>query len=264
MSRTRGSVYLFTVAAWLAVAGAAQAGGDARTLLKESEARHRTQSQQYAGELTVVSKEGKLRRKGWKSFRDGYAGESKSLIRFTHPPEVKGVGFLSLSRPGKNADQWLYLPSMKRERRIAGQDRDASFVGTDLNYEDTEEFDHRKYDVSLQGEEILDGHPCFLIEAKPLEQAGKSVYGKKVLYLRKDLLYLVRVDLYRQGRKEPGKVFTLSDLQNIAGHWVAKRLEMTDLTKDSRTTVLLEEIAFNEPQPADRFTLWNLNREGGE
>lgn len=264
MSSIGNSVCLFVVAAWLALSGAAQASDDARMLLVESEARHRTKSQQYAGELTVVSKEGKLRRKGWKSFRDGYAGESKNLIRFTHPPEVKGVGFLSLSRPGKNADQWLYLPSMKRERRIASQDRDASFVGTDLNYEDTEEFDHRKYDVALKGEEILEGQPCFVVEAKPLEQAGKSVYEKKVLYLRKDLLYLVRVDLYRLGRKEPSKVFALSDLQNIAGHWVARRLEMTDLTKGSRTTVLLKEVAFDEPQPADRFTLQNLNREGGE
>lgn len=259
-----GAVCLSVAAAWLAIAGAAHADGDARALLTESEARHRTKTQQYAGELTVVSKEGKVRRKGWQSFREGYAGEAKSLIRFTDPPEVKGVGFLSLSRPGKNADQWLYLPSMKRERRIASQDRDASFVGTDLNYEDTEEFDHQKYDVDLKRDEVLDGQPCFVIEAKHREEAGKSVYEKKVLFLRKDLLYLVRVDLYRQGRKEPGKVFALTDLQNVAGHWVARRLEMADLTKGSKTTVLLKDIAFDEPQPADRFTLQNLNREWGE
>lgn len=239
-------------------------GADARALLKESESRHRTKTQQYAGELTVVNKDGKVRKKGWKSFREGYAGDARNLIRFTDPPEVKGVGFLSLAKPGKNPDQWLYLPSMKRERRIATQDRDASFVGTDFNYEDMEEFDHEKYKVSLQGEKTVDGQSCYVIAATPLESAGKSVYEKKILYLRKDILYLLREDLYLKGDKQPGKLFVLADLQNVDGHWVARKWEMHDLKKGSRTTVLLKEVAFDRPQAANRFTLQNLNREGGD
>lgn len=240
-------------------------GADGRELLKESENRHRTRTQQYAGDLTVVNKDGKVRKKGWKSFRQGYAGNARNLIRFTDPPEVKGVGFLSISHlSGQNPDQWLYLPSMKRERRIATQDRDASFVGTDFNYEDMEEFDHEKYKVTLQGEQAVDGHPCHVIAATPLEKGGKSVYERKILYLRKDILYLLREDLYLKGEKVPAKRMTLSDIQNIDGHWVARRMEMNDLRKGSKTTVLLKEITLNRPQPANRFTLQNLNREGGD
>jgi Outer membrane lipoprotein-sorting protein len=240
-------------------------GADARTLLKESENRHRTKTQQYAGNLTVVNKDGKVRRKGWKSFRQGYAGDARNLIRFTDPPEVKGVGFLSLSRSaGQNPDQWLYLPSMKRERRIATQDRDASFVGTDFNFEDMEEFDHEKYKVALQSEQTMDGQPCYVIVATPLDSGGKSVYEKKILYLRKDILYLLRMDLYLKGDRQPGKLFVLSDLQNIDGHWVARKMEMSDTRKGSKTTVILKEIVFDKPQPASRFTLQNLNREGGD
>jgi hypothetical protein len=240
-------------------------GADARALLKESENRHRTKTQQYAGNLTVVNKEGKVRKKGWKSFRQGYAGDARNLIRFADPPEVKGVGFLSLSRSaGQNPDQWLYLPSMKRERRIATQDRDASFVGTDFNYEDMEEFDHVKYKVAMQGEQTVEGYACYVIAATPLESGGKSVYEKKILYLRKDILYLLREDLYLKGDKQPSKLFVLSDLQNIDGHWVARKMEMSDSRKGSKTTVVLGEIAFDKPQPASRFTLQNLNREGGD
>ncbi len=245
-------------------ASLAFAAPDPRSLLKESEDRHRTRSQQYAGELTVVNKEGKVRKKGWKSFREGYAGDAKNLIRFTDPPEVKGVGFLSLARPEKNPDQWLYLPSMKRERRIAAQDRDASFVGTDFNYEDMEEFDHEKYKVALQGEQGVEGQSCYVIVAIPLEKGGKSVYEKKILYLRKDILYLLREDLYRKGDKEPSKQLILSDIQNIDGHWVARKMEMSDLRKGSKTTVLMKEVVFDRPQAANRFTLQNLNREGGD
>ncbi len=154
-------------------AGNSFAAPDARALLKEAENRHRTRTQQYAGDLTVVNKEGKVRKKGWKSFREGYAGDAKNLTRFTDPPEVKGVGFLSLPRPGgANPDQWLYLPSMKRERRIAPQDRDSSFVGTDFSYEDMEEFDHEKYKVALQGEEIVEGYACYVINAFRRRRGG--------------------------------------------------------------------------------------------
>ncbi|HBA86975.1 MAG TPA: outer membrane lipoprotein-sorting protein [Geobacter sp.] len=246
-------------------AGLALAAPDARALLKESESRHRTKTQQYSGDLTVVNKEGKVRKKGWKSYREGYAGDARNLIRFTDPPEVKGVGFLSLSRPGaENPDQWLYLPSMKRERRIAPQDRDASFVGTDFNYEDMEEFDHEKYKVSLSGEEVVEGQPCYVITAIPLEKGAKSIYQKLILYLRKDILYLVREDLYRKGEKEPAKRLVLSEIKNVEGHWVATRMEMKDLKKGSRTTVNLKQISFNRPHPASRFTLQNLTREGGD
>ncbi|MBI5443880.1 MAG: outer membrane lipoprotein-sorting protein [Deltaproteobacteria bacterium] len=255
---------LLPVVALLLPHAAVRAAEDARALLRDSEARHRSRTLQYAGELTVVNREGKSRTKAWKSYREGYGGDAKTLVRFTGPPEVRGVGFLSLARAGKNADQWLYLPSMKRERRIASQDRDASFVGTDFNYEDMEEFDQRKYDVELRGEQVVEGQPCHVIEATAEEKAGRSVYEKKVLYLRKDILYLVQEDLYLKGEKQPAKQLLLSDLQNLEGRWVARRWEMTDRKKGSRTTVVLKEIAFDRPQPADRFTLQNLTREGGD
>lgn len=266
MSKNKLAI-LSTITALLSMlcATIAWAGPDARTLLKESENRHRTKTQQYAGNLKVVNKDGKVRKKGWQSFRQGYAGDAKNLIRFIDPPEVKGVGFLSLARSaGQNPDQWLYLPSMKRERRIATQDRDASFVGTDFNFEDMEEFDHEKYKVVLQSEQTVDGQPCYVITATPLEGSGKSVYEKKILYLRKDILYLLREDLYLKGDRQPGKQFVLSDLQNIDGHWVARKMEMSDVRKGSKTTVVLKEIAFDKPQPVGRFTLQNLNREGGD
>ncbi len=236
---------------------------NARTLLQESEQRHRTRTQEYTGELTVVNKAGKVRRKGWKSFREGSAGNAKTLIRFTSPPEVNGVGYLSLPRAGHHSDQWLYLPCMKRERRIASQERDTSFIGTDFNYEDMEEFDHTRYNVALQAEATVDGQPCFVIEAVPKEQ-GDSIYQKKVLFLRRDILFLVRMDLFRKGDATPEKRLVLSDLQQIDDHWVAKSMVMSDLVKGSTTTVLLRDVALDRLQVADRFTLQNLNREGGD
>jgi len=236
------------------------ASDEARDLLVRSESQHRSRSQEYAGELTVTSRDGKIRRKGWKSWRQGYAGDARLLIRFLDPPEVRGVGFLSLGRPGKNPDQWLYLPSMKRERRIASQDREASFVGTDFNYEDMEDFDQTKYDAKLLPDGAIDGQACWMIEVQPKE---KSLYERKRLAMKKDFLDVVRVESFRKGEDTPVKRLTLSEIEEIEGHRVARKMEMTDLRKGSRTTVILKDLAFDRSQPGDRFTIQNLDREGG-
>lgn len=251
-------LFLFSLAF---TTSAALADGEANKLLLESETRHRSKSMEYEGELTVT-RDGKERKKSWKSYREGYSSEAKVLIRFTGPPEVNKVGFLSLARAGKNADQWLYLPSMKRERRIYSQDRDTSFVGTDFSYEDMEEFDYRKYDSKIIGEEIMNGVPCVVIEARPAEKSLETSYEKRVLYLRKDILYLVREDLYRPGDKKPSKTLNLGEITEKGGHHVAHRLEMEDRTKASVTVVNLRGVTLDREQPAERFTLRNLTREG--
>ena len=126
-----------------APAGAGGASEDARAILIESDQRHRAQSEEYLGEVIVTSKNGKERRKEWRSYRDGPPGSSHRLIRFLSPPDVRGVGYLAHHRRGMNPDEWLYLPSMKRERRIGARDREGAFVGTSFNYEDLDllEFD---------------------------------------------------------------------------------------------------------------------------
>jgi hypothetical protein len=263
MNRTARPLALALTGAFIALGGAAASGAadDARAILIEAENRQRTQTQEYVGEVVVVSASGKEHRKTWRSYREGAAGSANQLIRFVAPPEVKGVGYLSRSRPGKPTEQWLYLPSMKRERRIASQDRDTSFLGTDFNYEDMEEFDHAKYDVSMLADEVIDGQPCYVIEMKP---RNPSVYVKKIAALRKDRLTSLRFDLFRRGDQQPSKRLVLADYEQFNARWAAKTLLMQDMRKGSRTTVRLTELAFDRPQPQDRFTLQNLTREGGE
>jgi hypothetical protein len=127
-----------------------------------------------------------------------------------------------------------------------------------------EEFDHEKYKVSLKGEQTEAGQACYVIEAYPLESGIKSVYEKKIIWLRKDILFIIRMDYFKKGDKDPCKLLNLTDIQNVDGHYVAKTMIMSDLKKGSKTTVNLKGIAFDKPQPASRFTLQNLNREGGE
>lgn len=262
MSSPPRALPLVILTLWLSV-GLAQrcAADDADQILAAAESRHRSTSQEYAGDVVVTSRNGTERRKLWRSYREGTGGTANRLIRFLGPPEVRGVAFLSRGRPGANPDQWMYLPAMKRERRVAPQDRESSFVGTDFNYEDLEELDRTQYAARLVADDAVDGQPCYAIELLP---KVRSVYAKKLLVLQKDTLIPRRLEAFRRGDTVASKVLRFSDYVQVDGHWVARRMEMTDDAKRSRTTLALSDVRFDRPQPADRFTIQNLVREDAE
>src|SRR5579862_9427936 len=168
---------------------------DARQIMEESQKRARVNSQHYEGLLQVIEPSGKTTEKRWQSQRLGSSGNSKTLLRFTAPAEVKGVALLVISHTDRAADEWMWTPSIGRERRIALQDRSTRFFGTDFSFEDLEERDVDQFDFRLTGEESIDGAPCWRIEATP--RKGKtSQYTLTRLWIRKDNYVAAQYDSF--------------------------------------------------------------------
>src|SRR3954463_1723154 len=140
---------------------------DARQIVEESQKRGRANSQRYEGILEVIGGNSKVSKKSWQTMRIGSYGNSKALIRFTAPAEVKGVALLIVNHPDRASDQWMWTPAIGRDRRIALQDRSTRFFGTDFSFEDLEERDVDQYDYRLTGEESIEGVQCWRIEARP-------------------------------------------------------------------------------------------------
>jgi hypothetical protein len=182
---TRGRIALASVLAaiclWKMPAAIAQVR-DAGQILEEMERVHRSAGLEYVGEVLVTSRSGTERRKTWVTYRLGSGNTSNRLIRFLAPADVQGVAFLSLGRAGARPDQWMYLPSMKRERRLAPQDRDAPFVGTDFSYADLDEFDRTNYDARLEGDQMMDGEACYSVRLVPHEP---SPFPQRLLLVSK-------------------------------------------------------------------------------
>src|SRR3954469_24789183 len=150
---------------------------DARQIVEESQRRGRANSQRYEGVLEVISANSKVSKKSWTSLRLGSFGNSKGVIRFTAPADVKGVALLIVNHPDRASDQWMWTPAIERDRRIALQDRSTRFFGTDFSFEDLEERDVDQYDYRMLGEESLDGAACWMIESIP-KQTKSSQYTK--------------------------------------------------------------------------------------
>ena len=247
----------------LAVIGvvAASAGlfaQDVRQIVDEAQRRSSATSQRYEGLLQVFEAKGKVSDKRWTFERLGSHGKSRSILRFTAPPEVRGVALLVANHPDRASDQWMWTPAIERDRRIALQDRSTRFFGTDFSFEDIEERDVDQYDYELIGEEPIDGAACWKIQSVP-KQRKSSQYTRSIVWIRKDNYAFARIESYIKDAAV--RRLDYSDIQNVQGFWTARRMEMTDLRRGSKTRLTLDKLQYNVPMKEEDFTLQALRRQ---
>ena len=241
----------------LALIAAAHPADNARQIVEEAQKRTEAKSHRYEGLLQVFDTRGNIGDKRWSFERLGSHGNSKAVLRFTAPAEVKGVALLVVNHPDRASDQWMWTPALERDRRIALQDRSTRFFGTDFSFEDLEERDVDQYSYTLAGEEAVDGVACWKIESTPKESKS-SQYSRSIVWIRKDTYAFARIDNYV--KDQPVRRLTYSDYQNVQGIWTAKRLEMADLRRGSRTRLTLDKLAYNVPLKEEDFTLQAIRR----
>lgn len=231
---------------------------DPRQIIEEAQKRTTSQSQRYEGTLQVVDAKSKIAEKRWQYDRIGSHGNSKSVLRFTAPAEVKGVALLVINHADRSSDQWMWTPAINRERRIALQDRSTRFFGTDFSFEDMEERDTNQFDYKLLGEESIQGTPCWKIESRP-RQAKISQYTHSYLWIRKDNYAFAQIESFNKDQLIRRARYT--DIRNVQGIWTAHQVEMQDLKRNSRTILKIEKLQYNLPMKDDAFTLQALRRE---
>lgn len=231
---------------------------DAREIVQEAQRRARSSSQRYEGILRTIDASGRTNEKRWHYQRIGSFGSSKAIIRFTAPPEVKGVALLVVNHPDRSSDQWMWTPAIGRDRRIALQDRSTRFFGTDFSFEDLEERDANQFDFKLQGEETLDGALCWRIHSRP-RQSKTSQYSHSLVWIRKDHYVPLQIESFI--KDQAARRLQFRRIENIQGIWTARTLEMYDARRKSRTVLELEKLQYNAPMKEEDFTVQALRRE---
>ncbi len=234
--------------------GAAQ---DARQIVAEAQKRGFSKSERYEGTLQVINSKRKVSTKQWIFERLGSYGESKAILRFTAPPEVKGVALLVINHPDRASDQWMWIPAEERDRRIALQDRSTRFFGTDFSFEDLEERDVGQYDYKLLGDEAEAGAACWKIESRP-KQSKSSQYTSSILWVRQDNYVVARIDNFNKDRLI--RRITYTDIQNLDDIWTPRDIDVVDATKNSRTVLKLDKVEYNVPMKEENFTRDALRR----
>ena len=238
-----------------------------REIMEKVNARDEGDRSKGEMEMILIDKKGKKRIRKLKTFGGKKDKDTLSLMFFLSPADVKNTGFLTYdyNESGKDDDQWLYLPALRKTKRIAAGDKSGSFMGSDLNYSDMTTPDLDLYDYTLMKETEVRGKKVWQIKAVPKskDEAKKSGYSKSVIFIRQDNYVMIRAVRWVY-KKRRNKYLDVKKLEKIDGIWVSTEMHVTTKTgkKTLHKTILKQKnIRFNQDEVnADLFTIRRLEK----
>ena len=182
----------------------------------------------------------------------------KSLSIFDSPADVKGTAFLTFSHILKPDDQWLYLPALKRVKRISSKNKSGPFMGSEFAYEDISSDEVEKYTYKYLRNETLDGTETFVIERYPVDR--HSGYTRQVIWFDKDEYRPQKIDYYDR-KDDHLKTLTFHEYhQYLDKFWRAMRFEMVNHQTGKSTRLTWSDYRFQTGLTERDFNRNNLDR----
>jgi outer membrane lipoprotein-sorting protein len=208
--------------------------------------------------MTLVNKRGRERVREVKSYSKDFGEDKKSVMVFQKPADVKGTAFLSweYDDPSRDDDKWLYMPAMKKVRRISGASTNDYFMGSDFTYDDMGDRHVDEDTHTLLGEETLDGYACWKIESVPVDP--DDMYTRKVVWVYKEAFMAIKVEYYDKDGLL--KTYRALDFRQQDGFWTVFRSEMENHSREHTTRMAFQSVAYNTGVRDDLFQVSTIER----
>ncbi len=220
--------------------------------------------------MEMIDRRGKKRVRETRGFRKYFTGESgeekRTVIFYLAPKNVKETAFLTFDYPQveKDDDQWLYLPAMRKVRRISASDRGDYFLGTDFTYEDIKKETKvtiEDYNRKTLREDKIDGRRVFVVESTPVnEETAKELgYSKVVQWVDADI-WMVRKAEFWDIRGNSLKTIHSTDIRQVQGIWTTHRMEVVNHKTKHQTIFKFSDVDYQSPVKDALFTKRTLRR----
>lgn len=238
----------------------------AREIMEKVDARDDGDNMIATISMTLIDKNDNRRLREMKVFNKDKGKDTWKLQFFLSPADVKDTGFLTYDyyEGGRDDDQWLYLPDLRKTKRIASSDKSSAFMGSDFSYADMTSRVLDEWTYKLLKESEVSGHKVWLIEALPADKTVENRYGytKSVVFIRQDIFLGVRaVHWLKEGKKI--KYQEMLGIKQIDGIWVSTEFRMKT-TKNKvtlhKTVMEWSDIQFNQALDDDLFTVRRLEK----
>ena len=200
--------------------------------------------------LTIHSKKGNDRIREVIMKSKDYGDVEKEVIVFTTPKDVAGTGYLMFNYKEdskgnkKDSDNWLYMPAMKKTRRIAssGSESEGSFMGTDFTYQDMGDRSLSKYNYNLLGEESVDGVSCYKVEC--ISKAHTEKDPRYITYISKSDFIMRKCEFYDR-QNQLHRVLTCSNFTTIKGFTTAQKMKMENVQTGTWSLIETKNITYD-------------------
>lgn len=166
----------------------------------------------------------------------------KTLIVFDTPRDIKGTAFLSFTHALKPDEQWIYLPALKRVKRISSSNKSGPFLGSEFAYEDISSQEVAKYKYKYLRDEKINGRDCFVIEAYP--QYKKSGYTRLINWVDKDMYQPLKTEFYDRKNSLLKTLMYTGYKRYLNKYWRASRMDMENHVTGKSTRLDFKEYKF--------------------
>ncbi len=209
-------------------------------------------------EMRLQNARGQERIRAMEMAEGNFDGQEHVLIRFTAPADVRGVGLLTIEQEDGEDQQWLYMPALKRSRRISSSGKNDSFMGSDFNYEDLETTDPEEGRHTKNGTEVINGTECWIVETIP----GNKSYSKIIQWIGKESKIIWKAEFY-DNKQALLKVLSVIEAEKIDSYWIERELHMKNVQTGHSTTLTRSRIDLNAGLKKRDFSIRNLERGRG-
>lgn len=273
MRRTKYIAELLAIVALIAPAAVADESstGDrdpisARAIMQLVDARDDGENVTRAIEMILIDKKGNERKRTLRSFSRDIGEDTHTILFFESPADLKDTGLLTYDYDDddKDDDQWLYLTSLKKTKRIASGDKSRSFVGTDFSYADLTDRKLDSYDYTLIKETEVDGVKVWEIESIPNDDDGtdENGYTKSILFVRQDNFVIIHsINWVKKGNHL--KYYDVEKLEQIDGIWIPTEESMTTKKAEDtlhKTVLKSQDVRFNQEIDDGLFSVRQLEK----
>lgn len=216
--------------------------------------------------MQLIDRRGKIRERNTRGYRKYYDVDKHTILFYLSPKNVKDTAFLTYdyADSAREDDQWLYLPAMRKVRRISASDRGDYFLGTDLTYEDMKletRVSERDYHYKTLGKSEVDGHECFLIEATPVDETTARELGySKVESCIDAEIWMARRSRFWDIRGNLLKTVHAEDIRQVQGIWTQHKLSVENHKTGHTTLLTFSEIDYQSPIEDSIFSKTALKR----
>lgn len=246
---------LLLLAALIVPGGTADAQDlDAKEIMRKVYERPEGDDRTSTLTMTLRNRFGDERIRTIRQFTIDLGEVEKSLMFFTTPADVKDTAFMnwSYALEGRDDDQWIYLPALRRVKRISSESKGDYFMGSDFTYDDLGDRHPDKDTHTIVREEELDGVAHWVIESRPKDSG--YMYGKTVVWVKKDGSWVGTKKEFYDPQGELLKTLSVEGLDQVQGYWTITRSVMHNVQKDHRTIMEIEDVTYDAGLSEDLFT----------
>lgn len=219
-------------------------GQDAREITQKAIDLTRIDAMEMTSTLTIYDAKGRERVRQTATASKKFGNTTKVITRFTSPPDVKGTGILIYDHEDKDDDMWIYMPALRKTRRIVSSEKGKSYMGSEFSNADMSVPNLDDFTYSVEGSEQLEGKDCWLIIAVPVddEVADNNGYSKRISWVEKETYFTYKSTFY-DFDDMVYKEITMGQYEEMGdSKYIIRRMEAENLDNGRRSVMTIDQL----------------------